>query len=68
KQIINMDLNYFPNITHWTIKHYFQTSEDSIITTLNCIIPLAQLKKYAIESLNFPFEEIIELLRFTSNL
>ncbi|CAF3885666.1 unnamed protein product [Rotaria sp. Silwood1] len=68
KQIINIYLNYFPNVTHLTINHYFQTSDKSIITTLNRMIPLAQLKKLTIESYNFPFEEIIELLRFTPNL
>ncbi|CAF5084069.1 unnamed protein product [Rotaria sp. Silwood1] len=35
KQIINIYLNYFPNVTHLTINHYFQTSDKSIITTLN---------------------------------
>ncbi|CAF5016043.1 unnamed protein product, partial [Rotaria sp. Silwood1] len=40
KQIINIYLNYFPNVTHLTINHYFQTSDKSIITTLNQIIEL----------------------------
>ncbi|CAF4395162.1 unnamed protein product, partial [Rotaria sp. Silwood2] len=68
RQITNIYLNYFPNVTQLTIKHYFQTSDDSIITTLNHMIPLVQLKKLTIGSYNFPFEEIIKLLRFTPNL
>ncbi|CAF0874418.1 unnamed protein product [Rotaria sordida] len=68
KQIINIHLNYFPNVTQLTIKHYFQTSDDSIITTLNRMIPLVQLTKLTIESYDFPFEEVIKLLRFTPNL
>ncbi|CAF4552830.1 unnamed protein product, partial [Rotaria sp. Silwood2] len=68
KQITNIYLNYFPNVTHLTIKHYFQTSDDSIITTLKSIIPLVQLTKLTIESDDFSLEEIIELLRFIPNL
>ncbi|CAF5028218.1 unnamed protein product, partial [Rotaria sp. Silwood1] len=68
RQITNIYLNYFSNVTQLTIKHYFKTSDDSIITTLNRMIPLVQLTELAIESYNFPFDEIIKLLRFTPNL
>ncbi|CAF4115220.1 unnamed protein product, partial [Rotaria sp. Silwood2] len=59
RQIQNIYLNYFPNVTQLSIKHYFQTSDDSIIKTLNRMIPLVQLKKLTIESYDFPFEEEI---------
>ncbi|CAF4854808.1 unnamed protein product [Rotaria sp. Silwood2] len=68
RQIQNIYLNYFPNVTQLSIKHYFQTSDDSIIKTLNRMIPLVQLKKLTIESYDFPFEEVIELLCYTPNL
>ncbi|CAF3675670.1 unnamed protein product [Rotaria sp. Silwood1] len=68
KQIKNIYLNYFPNVTQLTIQNYFQTSDVSIITTLNRIMPLEQLKKLSIGSNDFPFEEIVKLLRCTPNL
>ncbi|CAF1365829.1 unnamed protein product [Rotaria sordida] len=68
KQIINNYVNYFPNANQLTIEHYFKTSDDSISTTLNCILPLKQLTKLNIKSSNFPFEQIIKLIYFTPNL
>ncbi|CAF4984237.1 unnamed protein product [Rotaria sp. Silwood1] len=68
KQIINNYVNYFSNANQLTIEHYFKTSDDSISTTLNRILPLKQLTKLNIKSSNFPFEQIIKLIHFTPNL
>jgi len=68
KRITDSCVNYFPNATELTIKNNFKTSDDSISTTLNRIIPLTQLTKLVIEGYDFPFEEIVKLLYFTSNL
>ncbi|CAF4438126.1 unnamed protein product [Rotaria sp. Silwood2] len=61
-------VNYFPNVTQLTIKHHFKTPDDSITTTLNRMIPLKQLTKLIIETHDFPFDDILKLLCFTSNL
>ncbi|CAF0983870.1 unnamed protein product [Rotaria sp. Silwood1] len=53
KQTINNYVHYFPNTTKLAIENYFKISGDSIAIILNRIIPL---------------EQLIELLRFTSNL
>ncbi|CAF3800333.1 unnamed protein product [Rotaria sp. Silwood1] len=68
QMIINNYVNYFPNANQLTIEHYFKTCDDSISTTLNCILPLKQLTKLNIKSSNFPFEQIIKLIHFTPNL
>ncbi|CAF1618845.1 unnamed protein product [Rotaria sordida] len=61
-------LNYFPNVNQLTIKHRFETSDDSIPTTLHCMIPLKQLTKLVIECYKFSFIEIFQLLYLTPNL
>jgi hypothetical protein len=68
KQLTDSSANYFPNATELTIQHYFETSDDSIITTLNRIVPLQQLTKLVIKSFDFPFEQILQLLHCTFNL
>jgi hypothetical protein len=60
--------NYFPNANELTIERYFPTSDDSISATFNRILPLQQLNKLIINSLNISFEQIIKLIRFTPNL
>jgi len=67
KRTTNNSVNYFPNATELTIKDYFKTSDDSISTTLNRIIPLTQLTKLVIESYNYPFEQLVKLLCSTPN-
>ncbi|CAF4864782.1 unnamed protein product, partial [Rotaria sp. Silwood2] len=61
-------LIYFPNVNQLTIKHHFETSDDSIPTTLHRMIPLKQLTKLVIECYKFSFVEIFQLLRLTPNL
>ncbi|CAF0856497.1 unnamed protein product [Rotaria sp. Silwood1] len=68
QQANNNCVNYFSNATELTIRHYFKKSENSISTTLNCMIPLTQLTKLVIESYGFPLKEIVKLLCFTSSL
>ena len=68
KQATNRSMKYFPNAIELTIKQYFQTVNGSIPKTLNCIMPLQKLTKLVIECYNFPFEQIIKLIRFTPNL
>lgn len=67
--IMNNDcLNYFPNAKQLTIKYHFTTTDMPILATLDRIIPLKQLTKLIINDWNFPFVEIIPLLRVMSNL
>ncbi|CAF4755154.1 unnamed protein product, partial [Rotaria sp. Silwood2] len=61
-------LIYFPNVNQLTIKHHFETSDDSIPTTLHRMIPLKQLTKLVIECYKFSFVEIFQLLRLPPNL
>ncbi|CAF1333514.1 unnamed protein product [Rotaria sordida] len=61
-------VNYFPNATELTIENYFQTSDDSIITTLNRIIPLKQLTKLVIQTYGFSVKQIVKLIRFIPNI
>jgi hypothetical protein len=68
RQAMNHSVNYFSNATELTIKHYFKTPDDSIAITLARSIPLKQLTKLTIESYDFPFEQIVELLCYTPNL
>jgi hypothetical protein len=68
KKATNNSVNYFPNATQLTIKYCFKTSDDSISSTLNCIVPLKQITKLIIDSYNFPFDQIVELIRFIPNL
>ena len=66
---LNNCIKYFPNATELIIKDYSETSNISIPTTLNRIVSLAQISKLIfIDSVEFPFEELIKLLCFTSNL
>ncbi|CAF4003842.1 unnamed protein product [Rotaria sp. Silwood1] len=67
-EIKNVSLNYFPNVTQITIKHYPRTPNGSIITSLDNMIRLKQLKKLTIQCHDFPFEELVKLLSFTLNL
>jgi len=50
------------------IKYYFKTSDDSISAILNRIVPLKKFTKLIIQCYDFPFEQIVKLIRFTSNL
>ncbi|CAF1079003.1 unnamed protein product [Rotaria sp. Silwood1] len=68
KYLPNHSVIYFPNANELTIEHYFNTTDDSISTILNCILPLKQLTKLVIQSSHFSFKQIINLIRFTLNL
>ncbi|CAF1183921.1 unnamed protein product, partial [Rotaria sordida] len=68
RYLSNDNVNYFPNANELTIEENFNTLDDSISTTLNRILPLKQLTKLIINSSNFTFEQIINLIRFTPNL
>ncbi len=68
KQITANPIKHFPNATELTIKQYFKTYGDSIPRTLNRIVRLKKLTKLVIDCHDFRFEEIIKLIRFTSNL
>jgi len=61
-------MNYFSNATEITIKHHFKPTDTSIPQTLNHILPLEKLNKLVIQCYDFSFEQIIKLIRFTSNL
>ncbi|CAF1251096.1 unnamed protein product [Rotaria sordida] len=67
KKVQDNFLNYFPNANQLSIRHYFKTLVDSITATLRHMIPLRQLAKLVIECGDFPMEDLIKLLRFTSN-
>ncbi|CAF4723425.1 unnamed protein product [Rotaria sp. Silwood1] len=68
KKIKDNYLSYFSNVNQLTVKHHFETSNDSIPTTLHRMIPLKQLTKLVIEYYKFSFIEIIQFLHFTPNL
>jgi hypothetical protein len=62
-------VNYFPNATELTIRFRFFIPSDSIfITNLYRIVPLVQITKLVITLFNFPFEQMIELIRLTPRL
>ncbi|CAF1146142.1 unnamed protein product [Adineta steineri] len=65
--IINC-IYYFPRVTKITFEHIFDISQDSIATSLNCIIPLKQITKLVVNCHCFSFEQIIQILYLTSNL
>jgi len=67
KATIN-SIHSFPYATKLTIEHYFQTTNNSIPKTLQCIIHLKQLTELVIQSYDFLFEEIIQLIHFTPYL
>ncbi len=70
KHPTNSCIDYFPNAVELTIKNYFRTSDDSMPTSLNCIVPLAQLTKLVIEGEGYdlPFKQLVQLIGFTPNL
>jgi hypothetical protein len=68
KETIDSCVNYFPNATELTIKKYFRSPDDSISITLNRIVPLKQITKLVIDSYEFSFEQMVELIRFIPNL
>ena len=67
-RITNECTNYFPNVTELTIKYCLETSDDSISTTLNRIVPLRRLTKLEIKCSNLSFEQFTHLLWHTPNL
>ncbi|CAF3099742.1 unnamed protein product [Rotaria socialis] len=68
KYLSNYNLNCFPNVNELTIEEHFNTSDNSISTTLSHILPLKQLTKLTIKRANFTSEQIIDLIRLTPNL
>ncbi|CAF3932424.1 unnamed protein product [Rotaria sp. Silwood1] len=68
EQATNNSVYYFPNVTQLTIEHHFKTFNNSISKTLNHLLPLKQLTKLIIKSFNFPFLDVMKILRCTSNL
>ncbi|CAF3999166.1 unnamed protein product, partial [Rotaria sordida] len=67
KEIMNCT-NYFPNVITLTFEVDFCTTQISVISILNHILPLKQLTKLVIECHYFSFMKMIELLSFTPNL
>ncbi|CAF4041558.1 unnamed protein product [Rotaria sordida] len=67
KKVQDNFLNYFPNVNQLSIRHHFKTLVDSITATLHHVISLRQLEKLVIECGDFPMEDLIKLLRFTSD-
>ncbi|CAF3944046.1 unnamed protein product, partial [Rotaria sp. Silwood1] len=61
-------LSYFPNAIELTLSETFHVPRDSIVISLNRIIPLRQLTKLTFDYHHFPFEQVIELLHFTPNV
>lgn len=68
KRVTNNSVNYFPNTTELTLTNTYAAFEDSLPQTLNCIVPLKNLTKLIIQCYYFPLEQIINLIRYTSNL
>ncbi len=69
KHMTDNFVNYFPNATELTIRYFFfKPSDNSFITSLYRIVPLVQITKLVITLFNFPFEQMIELIRLTPSL
>ncbi|CAF4869907.1 unnamed protein product, partial [Rotaria sp. Silwood1] len=66
--ISDICINYFSNVTELTITNSFQISVDPVSKTLSRIVALKQITKLVVEPYDFYFEELIDLLRCTSNL
>lgn len=60
--------NYFPNARELTLKYHFSTLDGHPAITLNHILPIQQLTKLNIDFFDFPFERIVDLIRFTPHL
>ena len=61
-------MGYFKNAIELTLPETFDIHRHSIVDNLNRIITLQQLIKLTINCYNLPFEQMIELLQFTSNI
>jgi len=60
--------SYFPNVIHLKLENYFQLPNQSIVDTLQQVLPLNQLKTISITDVNFPFYELLNILRLTPNI
>ena len=67
-EALNNCVNYFPNVTDLTFDDNFDAPRHSLGPTFNRILPLLQVTKLAIQSYDFKFEKLIELLCFTPNI
>ena len=61
-------VGYFSKVTKVTLADTFNIPCHLLATSLNRIIHLRQLSKLTINSLNIPFDEVVELLHFTPNI
>lgn len=68
KHATNSPENYFPHATELTLKNYFTIPDTSLPITLNRVVPLGRLTKITIDYYDFPFEQIVDLIRFTPHL
>ncbi|CAF4228340.1 unnamed protein product [Adineta steineri] len=66
--MIKQSNDKFPNATKLTFCDDFEVPRDFIIVDLNHIFPLKKITKLSIECHHFSFEQLIELLQFTSNV
>ncbi|CAF1328167.1 unnamed protein product [Rotaria sordida] len=64
KQVANNSVNYFPNVTQFTIEHYFKTSDDLILLKLNLLkldsSPLDEILIISIET-SKTFENVLNI-------
>jgi hypothetical protein len=60
--------NDFPNASELTLSKTFNQPSDSIVPSLNRIIPLRQLTKLTLGWPYYFFRQVIEFLQFTPNL
>jgi hypothetical protein len=65
---VDQFVGYFPNVTELTLLKSFVTLDNSVITSLNCIIPLKQLTQLSLDYHRLAIEEIVELLHVTPNI
>ncbi|CAF1276565.1 unnamed protein product [Rotaria sp. Silwood1] len=59
---------HFPNVTELTLIENDNESKERSMTNINCIIPLTQLTHLVIFDPHFSISQLIELLRFSSNM
>ncbi|CAF1406959.1 unnamed protein product [Adineta ricciae] len=58
----------FPHVNELTFLETFYVPDDSLGLSLQLILPVIQLTKLTINCLDFPFEQLLELFRFASNV
>ncbi|CAF1537936.1 unnamed protein product, partial [Rotaria sp. Silwood1] len=68
KRAVTNSVIYFSNVIELTIKNYGKMYYGSMLTALQQILPLKQLKKLIIDCNDIPVQQVINLICLTPNL